>query len=180
MSNIVPAQLLPFQGKLPQLHPTVFAAPGAQIVGDVSIGEQSSVWFNSVLRGDLAPIIIGRRVNIQDLSCGHVNTDQPLLVEDDVSVGHSAIIHGCRIGRGTLIGMGAIVLNGASIGEYALVGAGSLIPENKTIPSYTLCLGSPAKVIRELTEDDLVRMKRTTDNYVEKGSQFASEFRVGH
>ncbi|WP_166239412.1 gamma carbonic anhydrase family protein [Paenibacillus turpanensis] len=169
----------PFQGTYPKIHPSVYNAPGSRIAGDVTVGELSSIWFNAVLRGDLAPIVIGSRVNIQDLAVGHVNTDQPLIVEDDVSVGHSAIIHGCTIGRGTLIGMGAIVLNGAAIGEYALIGAGSLIPENKTIPPYTLSLGSPAKVVRELTEEDLQRMKRTTANYVEKGRQFQSEFRMG-
>ncbi|MNC59618.1 putative acetyltransferase [compost metagenome] len=101
-----------------------------------------------------------------------MNSDQPLIVMDDVSVGHGAIIHGCTIGKGTLIGMGAIVLNGAQIGEYALVGAGSLITENTVIPPYTLSLGSPARVVRELTENDLLRMKRTTDGYVVKGQEY--------
>lgn len=103
---------------------------------------------------------------------GHVNSNQPLLLEEEVSVGHSAIIHGCRIGRGSLIGMGAIVLNGAEIGEYALIGAGAIITENKKIPPYTLSLGTPAKVVRELTEEDLARMKRTMESYVTKGSQY--------
>jgi carbonic anhydrase/acetyltransferase-like protein (isoleucine patch superfamily) len=101
-----------------------------------------------------------------------VNENQPLLVGDGVSVGHAAIIHGCTIGKGTLIGMGAIVLNGAEIGEYALVGAGALVTENQVIPPRTLCLGSPAKVIRQLTEQDLQRMQRTADSYVSKGDQY--------
>ncbi|MNW53204.1 UDP-2-acetamido-3-amino-2,3-dideoxy-D-glucuronate N-acetyltransferase [compost metagenome] len=164
--------LLGYKGKLPIVDSTVFVAEGAKIIGDVTIGSESSVWYNAVLRGDLAQIVIGRRCNIQDGVIGHVNSDQPLVVMDDVSAGHGAIIHGCTIGKGTLIGMGAIVLNGAEIGEYALVGAGSLITENAKIPPYTLCLGSPARVVRELTENDLLRMKRTTDGYVVKGQEY--------
>lgn len=153
---------------IPQLDETVYVAEGAKLVGDVRISKQSSVWFNAVLRGDLAPVIIGERCNIQDGVVGHVADGLPLMLEDDISVGHSAIIHGCRIGKGTLIGMGAIVLNGAEIGEYALVGAGSLVTENTIIPPYTLSLGTPAKVVRELTEQDLLRMARTSESYVKK------------
>lgn len=163
--------LYEYKGKKPLVDPTAFIAEGAKVVGDVVIGKESSIWYNAVLRGDLAPITIGSRVNIQDGCIGHVNTDQPLTVEDDVSVGHGAIIHGCRIGRGTLIGMGAIVLNGAEIGEYALIGAGALVTENKIIPPRTLVLGTPARVVRELTEKDLERMRRTMESYVEKGQE---------
>ncbi|MEC0176505.1 gamma carbonic anhydrase family protein [Paenibacillus favisporus] len=164
--------LLPYGQYLPKIHPSVYVAEGAKIVGDVQIGQQSSVWFNAVLRGDMAPIVIGDRCNIQDGAVGHVNTDEPLILEDGVSVGHAAIVHGCTIGKGTLIGMGAIVLNGAEIGEYALIGAGSIVTENKKIPPYTLSLGSPARVVRELTEEDLRRMYRTTQNYVDKGKEY--------
>ncbi|MDO7905048.1 gamma carbonic anhydrase family protein [Paenibacillus sp. JX-17] len=164
--------LLPYKGVLPRLHASVYTAEGAKLIGDVKIGSESTVWFNAVLRGDMAPIVIGERCNIQDNVVGHVNTDQPLLLQDDVSVGHSALIHGCSIGKGTLIGMGAIILNGADIGEYALVGAGSLVTENTTIPPYTLALGSPARVIRELNEDDLQRMARTTEGYVIRGREY--------
>lgn len=165
---------LPYNGIVPNVDGSAFIAEGVKLIGDVTVGAESSIWFNTVLRGDLAPIIIGSRTNIQDGSIGHVNQNQPLIVEDEVSVGHGAIIHGCRIGRGTLIGMGAIVLNGAEIGEYALVGAGSIVTENKKIPPYTLVLGSPAKVIRELTEADLERMKRTTESYVLRGREYRS------
>ncbi|EXX91295.1 acetyltransferase [Paenibacillus darwinianus] len=164
--------LLPYAGKLPDVHGTVFTAEGAKLIGDVTVGEKSTIWYNAVLRGDLAPIVIGSRSNLQDGVIGHVNTDQPLIVDDEVSVGHGAIIHGCRLGRGTLIGMGAIVLNGVEIGEYALVGAGSIVTENKTIPPYTLSLGSPARVVRELNEHDLQRMKRTMESYVAKGIEY--------
>ena len=164
--------LIPYKGIIPALMQDCYVAEGAKIIGDVTIGKQSTIWFNAVLRGDLAPIKIGHKCNIQDGVVGHVNTDQPLLLADEVSVGHSAIIHGCTIGKGTLIGMGAIVLNGADIGEYALIGAGSIVTENKKIPSYTLSLGSPAKVVRELTEDDLQRMRRTMESYVTKGIEY--------
>lgn len=164
--------LLPYKGILPAVHTSCYMAEGAKVIGDVTIGEKSTVWFNAVLRGDLAPIRIGHSCNIQDGVIGHVNADQPLILEDEVSVGHSAIIHGCTVGRGTLIGMGAIVLNGADIGEYALIGAGSLVTENKKIPAYTLSLGTPAKVVRELTEDDLLRMRKTMESYVTKGIEY--------
>ncbi|RRJ66311.1 gamma carbonic anhydrase family protein [Paenibacillus oralis] len=164
--------LIRYQGKLPVVDETVFVADGAKLIGDVTVGIGASIWYNAVLRGDLAEIVIGDRTNIQDGAVGHVNTSQPLIVGNDVSVGHSAIIHGCRIGHGTLIGMGAIVLNGADIGEYALIGAGSIVTENKKIPPYTLSLGSPARVIRELTEEDLQRMKLTAESYVAKGKEY--------
>lgn len=164
-----------FDGIRPDVHPTVFQAAGSRIIGDVTVGESSSIWFNAVLRGDLAPIRIGNRCNIQDNAVGHVNAGQPLIVEDDVSVGHSAIIHGCTIRRGALIGMGAIVLNGAEIGEYALIGAGAVVTEGTVIPPRTLALGIPAKPVRELTEQDLEEIRRTTNSYVEKGRQFMNE-----
>ncbi|MCZ8520517.1 gamma carbonic anhydrase family protein [Paenibacillus caseinilyticus] len=161
-----------YNGISPKVHPSVFLAPGVQIIGDVEIEEGASIWYNTVLRGDLAPIRIGRHSNIQDGCIGHVNTGQPLHIEEEVSVGHGAIIHGCRVGRGTLIGMGAIVLNGASIGEYALIGAGSLITENKTVPPFTLSMGSPARTVRDLREADLERMKRTMESYCVKGEEY--------
>ncbi|WP_307346098.1 gamma carbonic anhydrase family protein [Paenibacillus polymyxa] len=164
--------LIHYNGNMPQLHSSVYVAEGAKIVGKVTIGQDSSVWFNAVLRGDMAPIIIGERCNIQDGVVGHVNTDQPLLLADDISIGHAAIIHGCTVGKGTLIGMGAIVLNGAELGEYALIGAGSVVTENTKIPPYTLSLGTPAKVVRELTDADLQRMSRTAHSYVAKGKEY--------
>lgn len=167
--------LVPFQGQTPHVHDTVYLAPGSQIVGDVRIGAKSSIWFNAVLRGDLAPIIIGERCNIQDNVVGHVNTGQPLIIEDDVSVGHAAIVHGCTIRRGALIGMGAIVLNGAEVGENALIGAGAVVTENTVIPPRTLALGTPARVVRQLDERDLERLYRTSSSYVEKGRQYRME-----
>lgn len=164
--------LIRYGDKSPAIAPDVFVAEGAKLIGDVAIGTGSSVWYNAVLRADLAEIRIGQGCNVQDGCIGHVNEGQPLLLEDGVSIGHGAIVHGCRIGKGTLIGMGAIVLNGAVIHEYALVGAGSLVTENTVIPPYTLALGTPAKPVRELTERDLLRMKRTSDSYVAKGREY--------
>lgn len=164
--------LIPYNGTLPKVMASAYIAEGVKLVGDVTVGEDASIWFNTVLRGDLAPVVIGRGANIQDGSIGHVNESQPLLVGEEVSVGHGAIIHGCRIGKGTLIGMGAIVLNGADIGEYALVGAGSLVTEKTIIPPYTLVLGSPARVVRELTQADLERMRRTSEGYVLRGKEY--------
>lgn len=164
-----------YKGSNPQLHSSVFVADGARIIGDVQIEEESSVWFNAVLRADLAPITIGKRTNIQDGVVGHVNTDQPLIVGDDVSIGHGAIIHGCTIKQGALIGMGAIVLNGAVVGENTLVGAGSVVTENTSLPPNTLCFGTPARAVRTLDEDDLARLKRTSESYVLKGREFADE-----
>jgi carbonic anhydrase/acetyltransferase-like protein (isoleucine patch superfamily) len=164
-----------FKGIHPALHEYVFVADGVRIIGDVNVEQDSSIWYNAVLRGDLAPIRIGQRTNIQDGTIGHVNVNQPLLIGDDVSVGHGAIVHGCTIGRGALIGMGAIILNGATIGEYALIAAGSIVTENKIIPPYTLSMGSPARVVRELTEADLNRMKVTAHSYVQKGNEYRNQ-----
>ena len=164
-----------YQGVSPSIHESVYLADGVRIIGDVSLEEECSIWYNAVLRGDIAPIRIGPRCNIQDGSIAHVNQHQPLLLGENVSVGHGVIIHGCTIGNGSLVGMGAIVLNGAQIGEYALIGAGSLITENKIIPPYTLSMGSPARVVRELTEDDLARMKQTTESYVIRGKEYRLE-----
>lgn len=167
---------IPYNGILPKVDDSAYIADGVKLIGDVTVHAEASIWFNAVLRGDLAPVVIGRKTNIQDGSIGHVNDNQPLIVGDEVSVGHGAIIHGCHIGKGTLIGMGAIVLNGAEIGEYALVGAGSLVTENKKIPPYTMVLGSPARVVRELTEADLDRMRRTALSYVLRGGEYKSDF----
>lgn len=157
-----------FKGKIPKLGKNVFLAEGAQIIGEVEIDEESSIWYNSVLRGDLASIRIGKRSNIQDMTVIHVNLGQPVVIEDEVSVGHSVILHGCTIKRGSLIGMGAIILNGAVIGEETLVAAGSLVTENKTFPPRVLLMGSPAKVVRELTDMEILSHRATASRYIEK------------
>lgn len=166
---------IPYKEVLPAVDPSVFVADGAKIVGDVELNEYCSVWYNAVLRGDLAPIRIGKGTNIQDGVIGHVNTGEPLIVGERVSVGHGAIIHGCTIHNGALIGMGAILLNGSEVGEFTLVGAGSLVTENTVLPPYTLVLGTPARPVRELNERDLERMRRTAENYVRKGREYRHE-----
>lgn len=167
-----------FQNKKPQLHDSVYVAPGAHIIGDVTIGEESSIWFNSVLRGDEAPIIIGKRSNVQDNSTCHLYEGSPLVLEDEVSVGHNVILHGCTLKKGSLIGMGATVLDGAVIGENAFIGANALIPSGKVIPPNTLVLGSPGKVIRELTDKDLALIQLTIDTYVQKAKDYKTEFQA--
>jgi len=164
-----------FKNAVPVVHPTAYIADGAKVIGDVHIGENSSVWFNAVLRGDLEPIRIGSGTNIQDGAIGHTSQNFPLIVGNGVTVGHAAIIHGCTIGDGALIGMGALVLDGAEIGEYALIGAGTLVTENTKIPPYTLVLGRPGKVVRELTENDLQRMTGGAGRYREKALEYAPE-----
>jgi len=161
--------LIPYQGVMPTVHPSVFVAPGAMIIGDVTIGEESSVWFNSVLRGDLEPIRIGCRTNIQDGAVIHMDKEVPCLIGDDVTIGHGAILHSCTIGNESLIGMGAILLTGSTLGERAVVAAGTLVREGQEIPPGTVAMGVPAKVRREVTEAELERVRSGKDDYVLRG-----------
>ncbi|WP_078544430.1 gamma carbonic anhydrase [Litchfieldia alkalitelluris] len=164
----------PYKDKTPNIAESVFVADFVTITGDVTIGDKSSIWFNSVIRGDVAPTIIGKRVNIQDNSCLHQSPNNPLIIEDDVTVGHQVILHSSIIRKNALIGMGSIILDGAEIGEGAFIGAGSLVPPGKKIPPNTLALGRPAKVVRELTEEDKKDMERIRTEYVEKGQYYKS------
>lgn len=164
--------IIPYQGNLPVIGEKVFMAEGSKIIGKVTIGDCSSVWFNCVLRGDIADIIIGKKSNIQDLSVVHVNPGLPTIIEDDVSVAHSCVIHSCRIGKGCLIGIGAIILNGTVIGENSMVAAGSLLPSNKIYPSNSLVLGSPAKVIRKLTEKEIQANLGTAEHYWQRTQEY--------
>lgn len=148
---------------------TVFKADGCQIVGDVTIGKQSSVWYNAVIRADTDRIIIGEATNIQDNCVLHVDAGHPLTVGNGVTVGHSAILHGCTIGDNTLIGMGSIILNDAVIGRDCIIGAGTLVTQKKTIPDGSLVYGNPAKVVRALTEEEIASNRHSAEEYVEKG-----------
>jgi carbonic anhydrase/acetyltransferase-like protein (isoleucine patch superfamily) len=164
-----------YKGKTPKVDESAFIAPGVHLIGDVTVGSQANVWFNTVIRADNAPIVIGDRTNVQDGSVLHVNPNMPLTLENDVSIGHNVILHACTVRQGSLIGMGAIILDKAEIGEYAFVGAGSLVPVGKKVPPRTLVIGSPAKVVRELSEEDIENMlKRPARSYVQKGEEYRS------
>lgn len=166
--------IYPYKGKFPKIAESAFIADYVTITGDVVIGEETSIWFNTVIRGDVAPTIIGNRVNIQDNSILHQSPNNPLIIEDDVTIGHQVILHSSIIRKNALIGMGSIILDGAEIGEGAFIGAGSLVPQGKKIPSHTLAFGRPAKIIRELTEEDIREMERIRREYVEKGQYYKS------
>ncbi|MFS0574528.1 gamma carbonic anhydrase family protein [Sporosarcina sp. 179-K 3D1 HS] len=166
--------IYPYKDKTPNIDPSVYIAEYTTITGDVTIGAESSIWFNTVIRGDVSPTIIGRKVNIQDLCCLHQSPNRPLVLEDEVSIGHQVTLHSCTIRKGALVGMGAIVLDGAEIGEGAFVGAGSLVPPGKKVPPNTLVMGSPAKVVRELNDDDRKDMERIVREYAEKGQYYKS------
>lgn len=164
-----------FEGVSPVLpEGRAWVAPNATLIGDVTMGDDSSVWFGSVLRGDNAPITIGARSNIQDLCMIHVDPGYPCSVGENVTVGHRAILHGCTIEDNTLIGMGAIVLNGARIGRNCLIGAGALVAENKVIPDNSMVLGMPGKVVRTLEEKDFENLARAAQHYVDKWKRFAA------
>lgn len=147
----------------------------AVVVGDVTIGADSCILFGAVLRGDDAPISIGARSNIQDNATVHVGHGHPTVIGDDVSIGHNAVIHGCSIGDGSLVGMGAVVLNGAKIGRECLVGAGALVLEGQEVPDGHLAVGSPAKVKRPLTPEERAGLRANAAEYVEVGHQLKAE-----
>lgn len=171
--------LVPFKGDKPELHPTVFVAPGAKVIGKVLVGEESTIWFNTVLRGDEGPITIGKRCSIQDNSTIHLYEGAPVVVEDEVTVGHNVILHGCKVGKRSIIGMGSTILDHAEIGEECIIGANTLIPPGKKIPPRSLVVGSPGKVVRELNEKDFEIIQLSIDTYVEKGYDYREIFKNG-
>ena len=156
----------------PQIHPSAYVAEGAVVLGAVSVGEQASIWFGSVLRGDINRISIGPRSNIQDGTIVHVSDDFPATVGADVTVGHRAIIHACEIGDATLVGMGAIVMDGARVGAGSIIAAGSLVIKGMQIPPGSLVMGSPARVIRPLTPDERASNLALAAKYIEVASRY--------
>lgn len=161
--------LYKYKDKFPEADQSAFIAPTADIIGEVKIGESSSIWYGAVLRGDDLPIVIGKGSNVQDNCVIHITPmDHSVFIGDYVTVGHSAVLHGCSIGNNCIIGMGSIILDGAEIGENTIVGAGSLVTEKKKIPSGVLCFGSPAKVIRELTAEEINYIRNNAQHYIEK------------
>jgi carbonic anhydrase/acetyltransferase-like protein (isoleucine patch superfamily) len=163
-----------YKDKFPKISDSAFIADYVTISCDVEIGDESSVWFNTVIRGDVAPTIIGKKVNIQDNSVLHQSPNSPLIIEDEVTIGHQVLLHSCIIRKKALIGMGSIILDQAEIGEGAFIGAGSLVPQGKKIPPGTLAFGRPAKVIRDLTPEDIEEMNRISKEYAEKGAYYKS------
>lgn len=159
--------LRPFKGVLPTIHPTAFVDESAQVIGDVHLGSESSIWMNVVLRGDVHSIRIGNRTNVQDLTLVHVMREtNPTAIGNDVTIGHSAVVHGCTIEDRCLIGMGAILLNGVRVGTGSIVAAGALVPEGMVIPPGSMVMGVPAKVKRPLTPDEDASIQWYADNYV--------------
>ena len=155
-----------YRGQKPRLGARVFVDASAQVIGDVELGEDASVWMNTVIRGDVNAIRLGARTNVQDSCVLHVSSADPTVLGEEVTVGHSATLHGCRIERRCLIGIGAIVLNGAVVGEESIVAAGSLVPEGMAIPPRSLAVGAPAKVRRELTDEERAGLRRYAESYV--------------
>ncbi len=166
----------PFRGVQPQIHPTAFVDPSAQVIGDVQLGEEASIWCNCTVRGDIHYIRIGDRANIQDNSVIHVrNGTLPTVIEEEVTVGHSVTLHGCYVERGCLIGIGSILLDDVRIGARSLVAAGSLVAPGTVIPPQSLVMGFPAKVKRELTDDEVGGLDIFWQNYVEYTREYKQE-----
>lgn len=153
-------------------------APSACVIGKVILKKDASVWFNATLRGDNEPITLGERSNVQDGCVLHTDMGFPLTLAEDVTIGHMVMLHGCTIGRGSLLGIGSVVLNGAVIGEDCLIGAGALIPEGKVIPPRSLVIGQPGQVKRELTDEQIAKMHWAAEHYVEKSRQYLASFRA--
>lgn len=158
--------------KTPQTGNQVWVAPNATVIGDVRLGDGASVWWNAVLRGDNDPITIGAGTNIQDGSVLHTDLGVPLTLGRDVTVGHLVMLHGCTVGDGALIGIGSVILNRAVIGAHSLVGARSLVPEGKVYPDGVLIMGSPAKVVRELTEEEIAKLAKSARHYEENARRY--------
>lgn len=159
-------------GAAPRISGSAWVADSAEVIGNVELADEASVWFGVVIRGDTEIIRIGRRTNIQDMSVLHADVGMPLTVGDDVTVGHKVMLHGCTIGDGSLIGIGAVVLNGAKIGKGCLVGAGSLVTEGKEFPDGSMILGSPAKAVRQLTPEQLDGLRMGAQHYVDNAQRF--------
>ncbi|WP_314502058.1 gamma carbonic anhydrase family protein [uncultured Microbacterium sp.] len=159
------ASVLSAAGRTPALHASAFVAAGARVIGGVTLGEGSSVWYNAVLRADGDTITVGAGSNLQDNVSVHVDAGRPVVIGENVSVGHNAVVHGCTIGDGSLIGMGAVVLNGAVIGEGCLIAGGAVVLEGAVIPAGSLVAGVPAKVRRALTSEERVALLRNADAY---------------
>lgn len=164
--------ILPFREKIPKIHPSVFIAPGAHVIGDVTLAKGANVWFTAVIRGDIAPIRIGEGTNIQDGCVVHVDRKKPCILKNKITMGHQATAHACVVEEGVLIGIGARILSGARIGAYSLIGAGAVVLENARIPERSLVLGVPGKVVRKLSPRETAWHDPWARRYVELASAY--------
>lgn len=165
------------EGIQPQIAASAWVAPNATVIGDIRLAGEVSIWFNAVLRGDNDPIHIGRQTNIQDGSILHTDAGIPMFIGERVTVGHLVMLHGCTIGDGSLIGIGSVILNRASIGKHCIVGANTLIPEGKTFPDRVLIVGSPGKVVRELSDEEVAKLERSAEHYVKNAARYHTGLR---
>jgi carbonic anhydrase/acetyltransferase-like protein (isoleucine patch superfamily) len=166
------AQIIPFGDKRPKIADDAFIAPNAVLIGDVEIGRGASVWFGVVLRGDVGPIRIGARTNIQDNTVIHLDADAPITLGEDVTIGHGAIVHGCVVEDGAQVGMGAIVLSGARIGAGSMIAAGAVVPERMVVPPGSVVMGVPGKVRRDVTPDEREALFGRAAGYSARGARY--------
>lgn len=169
--------LYELDGQAPQLGEGTWVADSAQVIGKVVLGENASVWFGAVLRGDNETLTIGRNSNVQDMSVLHSDHGSPLTLGENVTVGHQVMLHGCTVGDNTLVGIQSVILNNAKIGRNSIVGAGSIVTEGKEFPDNSLIIGAPAKVVRTLDDAAVARLRQSADNYVANGRRFAKGLR---
>jgi carbonic anhydrase/acetyltransferase-like protein (isoleucine patch superfamily) len=172
--------VFPFNGVWPTIADDVFIAPGAMVIGDVTISEGASIWYNAVVRGDVAPIVIGRRTNIQDNCTLHVDADAPLTIGDDCTVGHGAVVHGATVDHHVLVGMKAVVLSHARVGSNTIIGACALVAEHKNIPEGVLAIGIPARVARPLTPAESGHIITSAEGYAERGRLHKASIALSH
>jgi carbonic anhydrase/acetyltransferase-like protein (isoleucine patch superfamily) len=170
--------LYAINGVEPQLGENAWAAPSADLIGDVRLGARASVWFGAVLRGDNTPLILGPETNFQDGAIGHSDADFPLIIGARVTIGHQAILHGCTIADDCLIGMGARILNGALIETECIVGAGALVTEGKRFESGSLIVGTPARMVRQITDEERQLLRASAAHYAEKAKRYAAELQI--
>lgn len=165
----------PYHDKTPNVNAASFVAPSSSIIGDVRLGEGASVWFNAVLRADVGPVEIGARSNVQDGCVMHVPWGGSIVVGDDVTIGHRAVVHGCTIGDRVLVGMGSIIMDDVNVGDDCIIGAGAVVTSGTKIPSRSMVLGVPAKVVRELTEDEVASLRSSAENYMELAKSYGEK-----
>ena len=164
-----------FRGRQPAVAASAYVDPSAQVIGDVRLGERTSVWANVTIRADINSVTIGDDTNVQDNSCLHVDDDKPVVIGERVVIGHSCTVHGCTIEDDCLIGMGSTILNGARVGAGSIVAAGSLVLERQEIPPRSMVMGSPAKIRRQTTDEELAKVRRNAQNYVELSREYMRE-----